>query len=417
MRRAAVIGTACLAALLLLAVPAAATEFVVNTVNDPGTGVCDAAECTFREAVTAANTGGVRDDTITFTVTGFISAIGAPFPAVISAATQGKLTITGPGADVLGAPPQHRELRDPHQPHRGRHARRGPDDHRGRHERGRRWRHPQRRHAGGRSRRGPRQQLERRRGLSNDVGASLTVRRSLVADNTVNPNYRGAGIYIERHSGRRPLDDHRQPDARHDQLRPGPGHLRRGPDDVDHRQHDRRERGPQSPANIFVSGGAVTLGSSIVADPIQLPSGTAANCAANVPITSAGYNLSDDGSCGLSATGDKPGIEPQLGALADNGGPTETLAIPVRAAPPSMRGGSSVPPPTISAACRVPPTSLGSRTSLMARTSAPSSCRYHHRRRRRAGEANRRRRAAVSARRASSGPMEPTSSSGPPAMT
>ena len=88
MRRAAVIGTAYLAALLLLAVPAAATEFQVNTVNDPGTGVCDAAECTFREALTAANIGGVRDDRITFRVTGFISAL-SPFPAVASAATQG----------------------------------------------------------------------------------------------------------------------------------------------------------------------------------------------------------------------------------------------------------------------------------------------------------------------------------------
>lgn len=44
-------------------------------------------------------------------------------------------------------------------------------------------------------------------------------------------------------------------------------------------------------------------------------------------LTSGGSNLSDDGSCGFTATGDQQGsgVTVDLGALADNGGPTETM--------------------------------------------------------------------------------------------
>ena len=40
--------------------------------------------------------------------------------------------------------------------------------------------------------------------------------------------------------------------------------------------------------------------------------------------TSLGYNLIDDSTCGTAATGDIIGQSPQLGALGDNGGPTNT---------------------------------------------------------------------------------------------
>jgi hypothetical protein len=40
-----------------------------------------------------------------------------------------------------------------------------------------------------------------------------------------------------------------------------------------------------------------------------------------------GYNLSTDQSCSLTASGDRPGQEPQLGPLRDNGGPTYTHAL------------------------------------------------------------------------------------------
>jgi hypothetical protein len=45
-------------------------------------------------------------------------------------------------------------------------------------------------------------------------------------------------------------------------------------------------------------------------------------------IQTLGYNLSDDTSCNLDAVGDQPeGIDPRIGPLADNGGPTMTHAL------------------------------------------------------------------------------------------
>ena len=79
----------------------------------------------------------------------------------------------------------------------------------------------------------------------------------------------------------------------------------------------------------FINGGSFTLQNTIVANS---PSG--GNCyAVGGSITDSGYNLDSDGSCGfgtanhsLSGTWDNP-LNPQLGALADNGGPTMTHAL------------------------------------------------------------------------------------------
>ena len=40
-----------------------------------------------------------------------------------------------------------------------------------------------------------------------------------------------------------------------------------------------------------------------------------------------GHNVASDASCGLTATGDREGVDPKLSALADNGGPTDTMAL------------------------------------------------------------------------------------------
>ncbi len=45
-------------------------------------------------------------------------------------------------------------------------------------------------------------------------------------------------------------------------------------------------------------------------------------------ITSNADNLDSDGSCGLGGGGDISNTNPQLGPLADNGGPTQTRALP-----------------------------------------------------------------------------------------
>jgi hypothetical protein len=51
-----------------------------------------------------------------------------------------------------------------------------------------------------------------------------------------------------------------------------------------------------------------------------------ANCGGT--ITDAGYNISDDGSCGFTVTGSLNNTNPGLAAgLANNGGPTQTIAL------------------------------------------------------------------------------------------
>jgi hypothetical protein len=87
--------------------------------------------------------------------------------------------------------------------------------------------------------------------------------------------------------------------------------------------------------NTSISGGAANLAkasASIVTfgSVIGLPQG-GPNCAfSGATTTSNGFNFSDDTSCGLTGSGDtQNGGDPGLGALADNGGPTETrLPLP-----------------------------------------------------------------------------------------
>lgn len=66
--------------------------------------------------------------------------------------------------------------------------------------------------------------------------------------------------------------------------------------------------------------GAVVIQNSIVANS---PSG--GNC--DSAVTSNGYNLSSDGTCNFSNTGDLNNTSPMLGAVQNNGGPTQTMAL------------------------------------------------------------------------------------------
>jgi hypothetical protein len=65
----------------------------------------------------------------------------------------------------------------------------------------------------------------------------------------------------------------------------------------------------------------VTLQNSIVAS-----STSGGNCAGTM--TSKGYNLSSDGSCTFNNAGDLNNTDPMLGLLQNNGGPTQTMALP-----------------------------------------------------------------------------------------
>jgi hypothetical protein len=77
-----------------------------------------------------------------------------------------------------------------------------------------------------------------------------------------------------------------------------------------------------------VSGAAanlVTPALSAFASVVALPIGGTGNCEAHT--TSNGFNFSDDSTCGFTTTSDQQDAgDPQLGPLADNGGPTLTRA-------------------------------------------------------------------------------------------
>ena len=44
-------------------------------------------------------------------------------------------------------------------------------------------------------------------------------------------------------------------------------------------------------------------------------------------MNSLGHNLSSDNTCNFNGTGDQKNINPKLGALQNNGGPTQTMAL------------------------------------------------------------------------------------------
>jgi hypothetical protein len=69
------------------------------------------------------------------------------------------------------------------------------------------------------------------------------------------------------------------------------------------------------------AGGGFLIQNSIVAN-----GGNGGNCAG--AITSYGYNLSSDHSCNFGNAGDLNGMNPRLGKLRKNGGPTQTMALP-----------------------------------------------------------------------------------------
>jgi uncharacterized repeat protein (TIGR01451 family) len=92
----------------------------------------------------------------------------------------------------------------------------------------------------------------------------------------------------------------------------------------------------------------LTLKSSILS---ALP-GTGSDCTALQSVTTQGFNFDSDGSCipsGSALATDQRGsptpIDPQLGPLQDNGGPTETQAIP-NTSPAIDKGISIEPTPT-----------------------------------------------------------------------
>jgi hypothetical protein len=89
------------------------------------------------------------------------------------------------------------------------------------------------------------------------------------------------------------------------------------------------------------SGGTVTLRGTIV---VNNPIGD--NCSG--PIADGAYNIDDDGTCGFDpATGSLPNTNPLLdpAGLADNGGPTQTIALLPESPAVDLVGQEACPPP------------------------------------------------------------------------
>ena len=93
--------------------------------------------------------------------------------------------------------------------------------------------------------------------------------------------------------------------------------------------------GPMTIENSTISGNTATAGgSSLQASsgaPVSLrstilASNGPANCFGAETITSLGFNLASDASCGLDVASDQSSADPKLGPLTDNGGPTATMA-------------------------------------------------------------------------------------------
>ena len=75
-----------------------------------------------------------------------------------------------------------------------------------------------------------------------------------------------------------------------------------------------------SGGNVSVTTALPQFENTIVADGLGSP-----NC--DAAIVSLGHNLEDGTSCGFTAPGDLSGVDPMLGPLQDNGGPTQTMSL------------------------------------------------------------------------------------------
>jgi hypothetical protein len=78
-------------------------------------------------------------------------------------------------------------------------------------------------------------------------------------------------------------------------------------------------------ANQFSGGGIATIGKMILQNSI-VANNSGGNCEGTM--TSNGYNLSSDTSCNFNGPGDLNNTDPDLGRLRNNGGPTQTMALP-----------------------------------------------------------------------------------------
>ena len=79
-------------------------------------------------------------------------------------------------------------------------------------------------------------------------------------------------------------------------------------------------------AAAFDSGGILHLDGPLTLKNSIIAGNSAPNCD-GLAVTSLGNNIDGDSTCNLAGPDDQPGVDPLLGPLADNGGPTQTQAL------------------------------------------------------------------------------------------
>lgn len=103
----------------------------------------------------------------------------------------------------------------------------------------------------------------------------------------------------------------------------------------------RNRAGSTGAGGGIYNNGVAALRGTILAG--NTAASTSSNCALQAALTSNGYNLSSDSTCGLTGIGDQTAVNPLLGTLSNNGGPTETEAL--KAGSPAIDAVQFCPPP------------------------------------------------------------------------
>jgi CSLREA domain-containing protein/MYXO-CTERM domain-containing protein len=103
--------------------------------------------------------------------------------------------------------------------------------------------------------------------------------------------------------------------------------------------------GSSANLDVFGSGATVSAKNTIIANPTA---GLNCRIAGGGMLTSGGSNLDSSNTCGFNpALGDLINTDPQLGALANNGGPTPTQALLVGSSAINAVTASNCPPPSV----------------------------------------------------------------------
>ena len=114
--------------------------------------------------------------------------------------------------------------------------------------------------------------------------------------------------------------------------------------------------------NCTLSGNSAQMGDGIEGPATLTNTIVANNASENCQgtVVSLGHNLDSDGTCGLAAPGDLSHVDPRLGQLQDNGGPTFTHAL-LPGSPAIDAGSPDCPPPATDqrGAKRIPPCDIG----------------------------------------------------------